>query len=277
MFVKGDLRKGGIFLSAHYPLFKKIKEADIMLKKIFRIWLIVTLILAFSSQAVFAATAKKLLPGDKGYVGALNDRPSNNVGMVVPKPSKNTSTSPLASSTWYNYEPTTIDVLVRPNNDPSASGTVTNYDYGYYCQNVLPNEWEGNWPAQSLDVGAVCVRSYAWYCVNNPKYPNVGAALDNTINSQVFKPGTALTSTNSAFSNTKGEARIFWQDLYTGVQLPCYYKAGSYGTSRDSSSYNFNNNVYQLGTEYWADNNNSYTWMLDYYYPQTNQIWGQGF
>ena len=163
--------------------------------------------------------------------------------------------------------------MVRPNNDPSQSGTVVNYNFGYYIQNVLPNEWVSGWNAEALKAGAVCVRGFGWYCVNYPKYPSVGAAVDNTVNSQVFKPGTAVTSTNSAISNTAGEVR----ELYSGaVQLPCFYKAGTYGTNRDSSSYNFNNNVYQNGTHYFADQSNSYSYMLNYYYPGTISIKGYG-
>lgn len=226
----------------------------------------------FSGTAL--GSSKKLLPGDDGYVGALYDRPSNSIGIKEPKQS-NSSGSIQPNDVYYfwSYEPTTINVLVRPNNDPAASGTVVNYDFGYYLQNVLPNEWISSWGAEALKAGAVCVRGYGWYCVNYPKYPSVGAALDNTVNSQVFKPGTAVASTNSAISGTAGEVR----EVYSGaVQQPCFYKAGTYGTNRDSSSYDFYNNVYQNGTDYFADNGYSYSYMLDYYYPGTIAISGYG-
>lgn len=79
--------------------------------------------LAISTVDVQATNIKKgLTPGDQGYVGALNDRPSNS---FTPSSSSQTIL-PMSSADgyWYNYEPTTINVLVRNNNNPTASGTV---------------------------------------------------------------------------------------------------------------------------------------------------------
>ncbi|WP_445613261.1 SpoIID/LytB domain-containing protein [Geobacillus sp. YF-1] len=221
---------------------------------------------------VFAAGSERLQnlqPSDPGYVGALNDRPSNGPSETT-EPTTGTI-KPLNADYWYQYEPSTIKVLMREKNDPTATGPVKSYDFGYYLQNVLPNEWFASWPSEALKAGAVSVRSYAWYCTNHYKYPNIGAALDNTINSQVFKPGTAVSKTNSAISATSGEALI-----YGGTEIPGYYKAGSYGPDRDSSSYNINNNAYQNGEHYWADQGKTYRWMLTYYYPGTSIITGNG-
>lgn len=242
------------------------------MKKFVSALIICTLMLVIGLNNVFAAGSEKLQnlqPGDPGYVGALNDRPSN-------APSETTGSTtgtikPLNAGYWYQYEPSTIKVLVREKNDPKATGPVKSYDFGYYLQNVLPNEWVASWPSEALKAGAVSVRSYAWYCTNHYKYPNVGAALDNTTNSQVFKPGTAVSKTNSAISATSGEALI-----YGSTEVPGYYKAGSYGSGRDSSSYNINNNAYQNGEHYWADQGKTYRWMLTYYYPGTSIITGNG-
>lgn len=75
------------------------------------------------------------------------------------------------------------------------------------------------------------------------KYPTVGAALDNTVNSQVYKPNTAATATNNEFSYTKGVAVDQVPVTNSHIEQPGFYKAGTYSSARDSSSYNFNNNV----------------------------------
>jgi len=223
---------------------------------------------AFAST--IPASNQNLQPGQAGYVGALNNRPSN---AAPPSTSTglNASITPDTVGYWWQYEPSTIPVLVRPNNDPSANGTVTTYNFGYYLDNVLPNEWEGAWPAQALEAGAVSVRSYGWYYDNYPKYPNVGAAVDNTTNCQVFKPGTAQTTTNTAISTTRGYALSYGIAEQAG-----FFKAGSYGTGRDSSSYSWYNNNYQNGDDYWANQGENYIWMLNYYYPGTTIEEGSG-
>ncbi|WEG12847.1 SpoIID/LytB domain-containing protein [Pullulanibacillus sp. KACC 23026] len=214
---------------------------------------------------------QNLQPGQDGYVGALNDRPSNSFTTNSTSNSSNAITPNIMPGHWYDYEPSSIKVLVRTGNNPSASGTVKTYNFGTYLDDVLPNEWVASWPSNSLKAGAVSVRSYAWYCTNYPKYPSVGADLDNTVNSQVFKSGSALTSTTNAIKATVDEALV---NVYT--EVPGYYKAGTYGSGRDSSSYNIKNNAYQNGEHYWADQGKTYTWMLSYYYPGTSIVYGSG-
>lgn len=67
----------------------------------------------------FATTGNQgLKSGEDGYVGALNDRPSN---AFTPSNTKsnaapNLSITPDGSDLgyWFDYEPTSIKVLVRP-------------------------------------------------------------------------------------------------------------------------------------------------------------------
>ncbi|MCY0892598.1 MAG: SpoIID/LytB domain-containing protein [Acidibacillus sp.] len=229
--------------------------------------LVVAVVVALPMTAM-AATQGNLQPGDTGYVGALNNRPSN-----AYTPAPHSGAQPLTVGSWYQYEPSSITVLMRPDNDPSAAGTPETFSFGGYLANVLPNEWVSSWPAQALDAGAVSARSYGWYASNYPQYPNQGCALDNTTNSQVFKPGTAVSSTTTAFNVTAGEVLI--ANGYD--QQPGFYKAGSYATGRDSSSYNFYNNAYQNGEDYYAVNGQNWVWMLSYYYPGTSLIAGNGY
>jgi hypothetical protein len=252
--------------------------------------------LCLTTQTAYAATlvphtvnspkvpiAQNLKPGQPGYVAALNNRPSN---AFTPSGVKGATSNTIANPNgspyggyWYDYEPTSITVLIRPDNNPSASPTGTStVNFLTYMQDVLPNEWEGDWPLTSLEAGAVSVRSYAWYCVNNPKYPDQNAALDNTTNSQVYIPNSSMESTNSAISATSGQVLIrYTSGVTAGEQMPAFYKAGSYGPGRDSSSYNFYNNAYQLGEDYYANLGESYSTMLSYYYPGENIITASGY
>lgn len=230
---------------------------------------------ATTNQVQTGAQQQNLLPGQPGYVGALNNRPSN----AEPASSvKSSSTlSPDSIGNWWQYEPGTISVLVRVNNDPSQSGTVENYNFGTYLDDVLPNEWEGSWPTQALEAGAVSVRSFGWYYDNYPKYPTIGAAVDNTTNSQVFKFGTAQTATNNAISATAGQAMN--GPTYNGsTEQGGFFKAGTYDSGiRDSQTWAWLNNNYQYGDQYWANQGKSYTWMLTYYYPGDTIVDGGGY
>ncbi|MFX3617814.1 MAG: SpoIID/LytB domain-containing protein [Sporolactobacillus sp.] len=201
-------------------------------------------------------------PNQNGYIGALNNRPSN---APSDKEQENKSITPLSAGYWYQNEPSTIRVYLR------SKGVVENHKFDTYLRDVLPNEWVASWDSDSLKAGAVSVRSFGWYYRNYPKYDSIGADVDDTTACQIFKDGSHMSSTDSAISATQGEAII-----YGSKEIPGYFKAGSYGTGRDSSSYNFYNNAYQNGEHYYANQGRSYRWMLSYYYPETSVITGNG-
>jgi hypothetical protein len=58
--------------------------------------------------------------------------------------------------------------------DNVGTGTIQTYNFQYYAENVLPNEWITSWPAESLEAGAIAVKEYGWYWVNNWRGGSLG-------------------------------------------------------------------------------------------------------
>jgi hypothetical protein len=84
-------------------------------------------------------------------------------------------------------------------------GVVQRVDFKTYVENVLPNEWVSSWPAESLKSGAMAVKSFGWYwALHSTRKTSGGACFDvyDTTSSQVYRPGSAVTSTNSAVNAT---------------------------------------------------------------------------
>jgi hypothetical protein len=86
-------------------------------------------------------------------------------------------------------------------------GRVDRVDFKTYVKNVLPNEWVSGWPAASLDAGAMAVKSFGWYwALHSTRKTSSGQCFDvyDNTSSQVYKPGSAVSSTNSAVDRTWG-------------------------------------------------------------------------
>lgn len=45
----------------------------------------------------------------------------------------------------------------------TSSGTIKNIGFDEYTKNVLPNEWYSTWKSESLKVGVIAIKTYAWY------------------------------------------------------------------------------------------------------------------
>lgn len=111
------------------------------------------------------------------------------------------------SCTGYSSQsatPSTIRVMVH-GRTPTTDQVVT-VPFQQYVENVLPNEWIASWDGAALEAGAVAVKSYAWYWVIH-----FGGYLDTRGNCfdvtddtdfQVYRAGSAVTSTNSAVQAT---------------------------------------------------------------------------
>jgi peptidoglycan hydrolase-like amidase len=152
--------------------------------------------------------------------------------------------------------PSSIRVGIRANNSTANPiGYVSVVPWYDYNIDVLPNEWIGSWPAQSLNAGAIAVKMYAWYHILHPKYSTCD--VDNTVNSQVYKPNSRYSSTTTAVNTMSGIGI-----LKSGVMFETQYRAGSYDSSIPGT-----NIMSQNGTHYFADQGKTWSWMTSYYYP----------
>jgi hypothetical protein len=192
----------------------------------------------------------------------ITGRPGPASGTGSPKPSRAPhSTIPASSCSGYfsnTVAPSTITV------DNVGTGTVQTYNFQYYVENVLPDEWIASWPDEALEAGAIAVKEYGWYWVNNWRggslngtcydveggtYGNTGLEADCDTNYQCFIPGTATAATDDAFDST-------WPSLATrsGAIFETSYVAGTYTCAVVDG-----NTMYQDGS-YTCAYNDGYAW-----------------
>ena len=152
-------------------------------------------------------------------------------------------------------KPSTIRVGIRANNSTSnpisSVSVVPWYDYNI---DVLPNEWIGGWPMESLKAGAMGIKMYAWYHILHPKYSNCD--VDNSVNSQIYKPNSRYSRTTDAVNVMSGIGLV-----RNGVMFETQYRAGSYDSSKPGTDI-----MSQNGTHYFADLGKTWSYMLSYYY-----------
>lgn len=84
-------------------------------------------------------------------------------------------------------------------------GRVDRVNFKSYVKNVLPNEWVSSWPQASLDAGAMATKNFGWYWAlksqRDTPWGECYDVRDNT-DSQVYRPGSAKSSTNAAVNRT---------------------------------------------------------------------------
>lgn len=164
-----------------------------------------------------------------------------------------------AQATSASYIPSTIRVY-RVN-----LGRVDVVDFNFYCKHVLPSEWIGSWPAESLKAGAMGVKTYAWYWISQGgKWPSLGADVKDTTADQVYDPNYSYYATDQAVDDT-------WSYRMTrnGMLFQSHYCAGTY----DPGYYpGYEGWMTQWGTKYWADQGKDWQWMLHYYYDPYGAI-----
>jgi hypothetical protein len=86
----------------------------------------------------------------------------------------------------------------------SCAGRVDVIPFEEYVKGVLPHEWIPSWDSKALEMGAVAIRTYAWWWVAaGGKYDC--ADLDDTTASQVYED-ERLDKTNAAVDATSGVA-----------------------------------------------------------------------
>jgi len=156
--------------------------------------------------------------------------------------------------------PSTIRVYVTGSTDcnPAAAGTVEVVSFKYYVKHVLPNEWLTDWPTESLRAGAMATKQYAWYQANRGgKWPDLNADVIDSQCDQVYNPAVSYASMDKAVDDTWGHSAT--RD--GGVHVS-YYRAGRWGDGIDYGD----DIMYQWGSEYWARQGKSWSWIYHHYY-----------
>jgi len=130
-------------------------------------------------------------------------------------------------------------------------------DFRDYVKHVLPNEWYASWHAEALRAGAMAVKTYAWYWVEQGgKWPAYGADVVDSACDQVYIPYSSHSRTDQAVDDTWGHRM-----LREGGVFPAYYYAGEYnGDPIDG------HHMTQWGSKYWADQGEAWDWIVGFYY-----------
>jgi peptidoglycan hydrolase-like amidase len=223
------------------------------LKKIAAAVLATAVVSTLATTAMAAPTKVVEVKQKDGTVRLdVADRPSN--GTVGAGSDTILVTDSIITPEAYT-RPSSIRVGMRSNNNPSNPisyvSVVPWYDYNI---DVLPNEWIGGWPMESLKAGAMGIKMYAWYHILHPKYSTCD--VDNTVNSQVYKPNSRYSRTTTAVDTMSGIG------LYrNGVMFETQYRAGTYDASKPGTDI-----MSQNGTHYFADLGKTWSYMLSYYY-----------
>jgi len=151
----------------------------------------------------------------------------------------------------------------------SCTGQVDVLPLETYVKGVLPHEWISSWKQESLRSGAVAIRTYATaWILKGGKYNC--ADLCDTTSSQVYKDST-LPVTNQAVDDTAGQILVTGSSVVfaeysaengdptkTGVSDPVCAGKTLYGHGRG---------MCQWGSQRWALQGKSYTWIAPHYYP----------
>jgi hypothetical protein len=146
-------------------------------------------------------------PGNQAYNGLLRAAPSRGIRKAL-----RVSGKPNAyvlcghnSSGWTSQTepPSTIRVYM------TGTGTVVRFDFTFYVEHVLPNEWGSGAPFAALQAGAEAVRDYAWYFILHGSKGTAADVnpcsfdVDDTTAYQDFQPsGPAPANTNAAVTST---------------------------------------------------------------------------
>ena len=163
--------------------------------------------------------------------------------------------SPCSNYFSNTTPPSTISVYML-----NEGGGVQNYDFHFYVQHVLPNEWIPSWPSASLQAGAMAVKTYGWYWVNywrGGSYNGQCYDVDDSTNYQYFCANCATyASTDNAVDSTWD-----WLAWQSGQIFETSYIAGSYTCARINGT-----QMYQDGSETCASDGYKWQQILPVFY-----------
>jgi hypothetical protein len=171
---------------------------------------------------------------------------------------------------------------------------VENILFEDYVKGVVPSEWFPSWDQESLKAGCVAARTYGWYKILHPRYPDIGADVSDTTSTQVYKD-SRVASTNQAADATRGQVVT-----YNGTPINAEYSAeNSDPTTAGPFPYQpsvadpvcagqplngHGRGLCQWGSQRWAigaagsGGRKTYDWILNHYYGSATllQTAGQG-
>ncbi|HEX3565966.1 MAG TPA: SpoIID/LytB domain-containing protein, partial [Acidimicrobiales bacterium] len=216
--------------------------------------------------------------GGTGSAATTPATPSGGTGSGTPAP--NATPIPSASGNCGGYfsntaPPPTINVLEfsqHTSTGAAVPGTeigVFQVPFQTYVENVLASEWIPSWAPDSLDAGAMAVKSYAWYFVNNwPRQGTFNGAcynVDDSTNYQRYVPGVTFASTTAAVLAT-------WNTIMTngGQIVEASYQATLTGNTNEacgSGLSNFPGVMSAWGSQNCALAGVTWPQILSIYYP----------
>lgn len=145
----------------------------------------------------------------------------------------------------------------------TSTGSVEVVSFKDYVKHVLPNEWIPTWAPASLRAGAIAVKEYGWYWVfNGGKQVALGADVKDNTEDQVYDPNVSYASTDAAVETTWAYAL-----LRNGTLFQAQYCAGSYAADPAGDCPWNGPYMTQWGSAYYADQGQTWDWILRFYYP----------
>ncbi|MFI9275617.1 SpoIID/LytB domain-containing protein [Kitasatospora sp. NPDC052896] len=170
--------------------------------------------------------------------------------------------------------PSSIQVLEysqHTNTGAPVDGTQTGVftvPFQTYVDDVLPNEWIPSWQPASLEAGAMAVKTYAWYWVNNwgnGSYNGTCYNVDDSTNYQRYIPNQDNSATDAAVAAT-------WNSVMTknGSIFEASFQATLTGNQNEacgSGESNYPNTLSQWGSQNCAVAGDSWQSILNTYYP----------
>lgn len=172
--------------------------------------------------------------------------------------------------------------------DQAGRTIVENILFEDYVKGVVPSEWFPSWDQESLKAGCVAARSYGWYKVLHPRYPDIGADVSDTTATQVYRD-SRQDSTNRAADATRGQVIT-----YNGTVINAEYSAeNSDPTTAGPFPYQpsvsdpvcagqprngHGRGLCQWGSQRWAtgapgsNGGKTYDWILNHYYGSAAQL-----
>lgn len=144
----------------------------------------------------------------------------------------------------------------------TATGVVEVVPFREYLKNVLPSEWIPTWDSDSLQAGAMAVKSYAWFWVaRGGKQVALGADVKDNTEDQVYDPNISYSTTDAAVDATFDYAMTRY-----GALFQAQYCAGSYDEDPVGECPWPGPYMTQWGSAYHADQGRPWSWILQFFY-----------